>query len=965
MRRLAPFFLFLVGGCSLFFQRLVDDDCTSGCLDEGLARICRGGDQFIIDCAAGGSFCDPERNNCAACGDGLTDQDLGEECDDGNSLNDDDCVSCQIASCGDGGLQAGVEDCEGPGVNGCNMACQKVPTCGDGVVDAPQEQCDDNNTIDGDACNAECQFAVVLEQEPNHDGTFFFGPFGTTEPTTEQRPFGTDFSITHANGPFTEDLIITAVCDPFFDEDTFAIKNDSSIEARPVHVSLSRAGGCQQEIQVATFVINLRDQEGQVVQQSIAGLCTELTFLMQPNETLYLHIVGNLIGFFPLLGNGYLLRLDFDSSENAPEARCGDGFLSVGEDCETPGTEFCGLDCKHIPICGDNFLDLGEQCDDGDITPNDGCDESCQREDAIIEVEPNDSVTEPTLTAEDDALFFGALESGGSDVYAIRNNGNNTVSVRLDIFDAREGVGAPCRMRQDNSDGFVVLSVLDTNGAELGTISSFTFRDINFDLCNGVQLPLNPGQTIFANVSSFFSVIDPEYWVKVDFLECGNGDVDFGEECDPANTPTCDAQCQRIPICGDGLIDFPEERCDDGNTLADDLCPSDCDPVPSVLFESEPNEDGTPSVADPFESNFFGNDFSVANADGSITEDTLIFASRDPAGDEDVFEISNTRANPTLLFISTGTTSPGRCDEFHNSLLQLLLRHETGDVTAISKRHAGACSRIDRFLLQPGESIFAHTFFLTDELSEPGDYLLDIKMREVICGDGIRDLELEQCDDGCLSGATGICEAIDNGDGCDQGCRIEALQEGSSANAPIAIDAQVVGSAEGFNDADTFFIQNPNNSTTPVHISIQDPGSDVQPCDPGNPLLLELRADVNGAVTSNSGDLVSCAPLSFLLPANQSALLTARFSAPHTLYSLQINLGGSCGDGLVDPEEECDSFDSAVCDAQCQRIPVCGAHLVNVVPRSWPLLPRSQAVSSCTLIRAALAGEVPATRSAL
>ncbi len=53
---------------------------------------------------------------------------------------------------------------------------------------------------------------------------------------------------------------------------------------------------------------------------------------------------------------------------------------------------------------------------------------------------------------------------------------------------------------------------------------------------------------------------------------CGDGFVDPGEECDPPNGTTCDANCQRIPVCGDGFVDGSEE-CDPPNgTTCDESC---------------------------------------------------------------------------------------------------------------------------------------------------------------------------------------------------------------------------------------------------------------------------------------------------------------------------------------------------------------------------------------------------------
>lgn len=60
---------------------------------------------------------------------------------------------------------------------------------------------------------------------------------------------------------------------------------------------------------------------------------------------------------------------------------------------------------------------------------------------------------------------------------------------------------------------------------------------------------------------------------------CGNGSPDPGEECEPPGSGTCDANCQRIPVCGDGFVDAPE-GCDDGNTDPGDCCSAVCQPEP-------------------------------------------------------------------------------------------------------------------------------------------------------------------------------------------------------------------------------------------------------------------------------------------------------------------------------------------------------------------------------------------------
>lgn len=62
-------------------------------------------------------------------------------------------------------------------------------------------------------------------------------------------------------------------------------------------------------------------------------------------------------------------------------------------------------------------------------------------------------------------------------------------------------------------------------------------------------------------------------------IDCGNGIVDPGEECDDGNTNDddyCSNSCTINPICGDGIVEGDEE-CDDGNGIDYDLCSNTCE----------------------------------------------------------------------------------------------------------------------------------------------------------------------------------------------------------------------------------------------------------------------------------------------------------------------------------------------------------------------------------------------------
>jgi cysteine-rich repeat protein len=61
---------------------------------------------------------------------------------------------------------------------------------------------------------------------------------------------------------------------------------------------------------------------------------------------------------------------------------------------------------------------------------------------------------------------------------------------------------------------------------------------------------------------------------------CGNGQIDPGEQCDDGNTEDCDGcsptcQLETGPCCGNSLVETGEE-CDDGNTEAGDGCDELC-----------------------------------------------------------------------------------------------------------------------------------------------------------------------------------------------------------------------------------------------------------------------------------------------------------------------------------------------------------------------------------------------------
>lgn len=122
-----------------------------------------------------------------------------------------------------------------------------------------------------------------------------------------------------------------------------------------------------------------------------------------------------------------------------------------------------------------------------------------------------------------------------------------------------------------------------------------------------------------------------------------------GASCTGGGTCSAAGACSTNGVCGDGTTSGTE-ACDDNNTTPLDGCGPTCAREPT---EVEPNEDGTPTegtTTDPL-----GNDFdatAVANANANMARvpldvglgDAAVLAALMPAGDEDVFAVTNSSA---------------------------------------------------------------------------------------------------------------------------------------------------------------------------------------------------------------------------------------------------------------------------------------------------------------------------------
>ena len=175
------------GGCSLVVDGKLDDkDAASSCARADDGTPCE------LEGMSGSGVCSDQVCSLSACGDGLTDSQTGEQCDDGNEVSGDGCepgtceFSCEAdTDCDDSLACNGSETCDtsthacAPGTDAadgttctlaeggdgeCRFGTCRVVGCGNGLPD-DGEDCDDGNEISNDGCEADCTLTCVVDED--------------------------------------------------------------------------------------------------------------------------------------------------------------------------------------------------------------------------------------------------------------------------------------------------------------------------------------------------------------------------------------------------------------------------------------------------------------------------------------------------------------------------------------------------------------------------------------------------------------------------------------------------------------------------------------------------------------------------------------------------------------------------------------------------------------------------------
>ncbi|MBL4635880.1 MAG: DUF4215 domain-containing protein, partial [Kofleriaceae bacterium] len=567
----------------------VDDDCDSGVCDStqtmavcelpdvcgnGLLESGEGCDDGNLSGGDGcGSSCQVENGNacnatspgdvgasscisssciddlCVAsnrCADGVVDP--GEGCDDGNLNNGDSCNSNCLIETGnpcstDDSCASGICDAS----SGSGM-CEPSNACGNGVLETG-EGCDDGNTIDGDACSANC----FIE-----DGV----ACGLVAP-----------------GLMSGASCVSNFCDDVTLECTTAANCGDGV--------LDPGEGCDDGNNV--------DADG----------CNSFCFL-EDGQSCNQTSPGSLLDFSCASGN-------CDDGTCEPLNTCGNGLLEAGEGCDDSNTtdsdgcdSSCFLEdaiacnvqapgnigddscasglcndsagvpgfCAAVDTCGNSSLDPGEGCDDGNLQTGDGCDQLCLIEDGMD--------CHASLGNSSCASDFCDMSAGQPGTCEPANTcGNGTLEAGEGCDDGNTTASDGC-----SSDCLIENGQL-CNDDDQGAIGNASCDSAACDPGRNVCVPggvcgntiLEPGEgcddgnTANDDGCSSDCKIERGLPCNVDSagatgnLSCETGLCNTG-----GGNP---GVCQVLPGCGNGVLEAGE-GCDDGNANDGDGCSLSC-----------------------------------------------------------------------------------------------------------------------------------------------------------------------------------------------------------------------------------------------------------------------------------------------------------------------------------------------------------------------------------------------------
>ena len=591
----------------------------AGCTESGTTTCGEGGPVCPRDW-----ICIEDQKACinpatTLCGNGVTDFDKGEECDNGTFTSDDNCTSdCKKPFCGDGvqnlepeGRSAEACDdrriapngVDGPreDVPGCNADCT-ISDCGDGYRNLADEECDPGRF---------CADLTPCDEDPDTA----LGDCADREGLSDRECKARDTSCctSQCKRAGCGNGVIDAGCFSAEDErcdnglhcaDGTTCSGDVDCVGKSAGVigptdapderCVARSGdGCSfdcSSLEVcgdgARDVVASNDIPKTVAAKDRKDeACDDGGYCRSNGEPCDCdpELLGLFDGCWSLACETEAIDYDPDAT-NPPQAP------PEALRCEPRSGDGCDRDCKSKETCGDGTLNdylhasggrlaLPEVCDDGNKAPGDGCSADCMS---------LERCGDGYINAGEDC-DNGPQCADGSPCACPEGS---------ELRRVPEGLGRPadvgefrCIRAVAGAPGQTSLELVQNCAANVQTAADLScgLRTLDLDGCD-----------TGCGLEAGWSCVNPTD-CKLLKTVCGDGIKAGNEQCDDGNTSDGDG-CQRTclltsdawacetagqpcrPICGDGIV-VGNETCDDGRAtsgpgaggaVAGDGCGTDC-----------------------------------------------------------------------------------------------------------------------------------------------------------------------------------------------------------------------------------------------------------------------------------------------------------------------------------------------------------------------------------------------------
>ncbi len=520
--------------------------------------------------------------------------------------------------------------------------------------------------------------------------------------------------------------------------------------------------------------------------------------------------------------------------------------------------------------CGNGQNESADQCDDGNVSAYDGCSATCQNESAVIVYSGH------TCSGDDTGLKY-----------------NYTIS-------APNGARVHHQTRDVGSIGFYNTGSNIPPGGSLN-ISSPVRPDAegsNPKRRQGIEQHWN-GSAWTGTSSAYSPATIPSCGPQ-----CGNGQLESGEECDDGNLINddgCTALCEEV-ICGDGVVGAGED-CDDGNTSNGDGCSSvcgwdSCSPIFAVSTDGSVGVMGVAAALGPADHSFSG--------DIDESSDLILsFPHIVPPGETIDLRLGSTIATKQAIRVYTRATEAAAWVS-HN--------YKWGNVPPTTESIVAPSTGVQAIRLQ-GYS----TYHDNGQVDAVGTCGADVTPPP-LCGNGYIEGS-ESCDDGSESASCDIdCSPVLCGDGTINTVAGEVCEDYNTSDSDGC--SATCGELEGLNTIKLSSSCNAQDTGVRANVTLTGvPGTRYQvycgDINAGNPLALDLVADSVLPGTSTSvfsgyyddsdrdpdGQLYCYARYMEHLGTGVSSAWSSwaqRIIAKNKVVCAQ------CGNGDLEPSEACD-----------------------------------------------------------